>query len=99
VNDLLGIMGAFRREQSIVSPAQAQSMLDAGYGLDLIESTPLGTMYAKNGAWGTSTQTEQCVAFFLPQGIELAVFVNSPIGTANEFLMGNVAQYYLDNVK
>lgn len=102
VDDLLGIMGAFRRENTIVSQVQAQSMLDAGYGLDLIQSTPLGTMFAKNGGWSSSNgQTEQCVAFFLPQGIELVVFVNSPIGTSNppQFLMGTVAQYYIDNTK
>jgi CubicO group peptidase (beta-lactamase class C family) len=100
VDDLLGIMGAFRRENTIVTPQQAQTMLDAGYGLDLIESTPLGTMYAKNGGWADgSGRTEQCVAFFLPEGIEVAVFVNSPIGTNNQFLMGDIAQYYLDNVK
>ena len=102
VNDLLGIMGAFRRQNTIVSQAQAQSMLDAGYGLDLTQSTPLGTMYAKNGGWSSSnSQTEQCVAFFLPQGIELVVFVNSPIGSSNppQFLMGTVAQYYIENTK
>lgn len=99
VDDLLGIMGAFRRENSIVSQTQAQAMLDAGYGLDLIQSTPMGTMYAKNGGWSSgSGQTEQCVAFFLPQGVELVVFVNSPIGTGNQFLMGTVAQYYSDNL-
>lgn len=101
IEDLLGIMGAFRRENTIVNATQAQAMLDAGYGIDLIESSPLGTMYAKNGGWTSgNSQTEQCVAFFLPQGIELVVYVNSPIGTApGQFLMGNVAQYYIDNIK
>ena len=100
VDDLLGIMGAFRRDGTIVSTTQAQAALDAGYGIDWIGSTPLGTYYAKNGGWADgSSHTEQCVAFFLPQDIELVVFVNSPIGAANEFLMGQVLQHYLDNVK
>jgi hypothetical protein len=93
-------MSAFRRDETIVTAAQAQSALDAGYGIDWIGATPLGTYYAKNGGWGDAGgHVEQCVAFFLPQDIELVVFVNSPIGTGNEFLMGQVLQHYLDNVK
>jgi CubicO group peptidase (beta-lactamase class C family) len=100
VDDLLGIMGAFRRDGSIVSPAQAQTALDAGYGIDWINSTPLGNFYAKNGGWSDGGgRTEQCVSFFFPQDIECVVFVNSPIGPKPEFLMGQVAQHYTDNVK
>jgi CubicO group peptidase (beta-lactamase class C family) len=100
VDDLLGIMGAFRRDGTIVSPAQAQTALDAKYGIDWSGSTALGNYYAKNGGWGDSGgHVEQCVAFFLPQDIELVVFVNSPVGTPGEFLMGQVLQHYTDNVK
>jgi CubicO group peptidase (beta-lactamase class C family) len=100
IDDLLGIMGAFRRNGSIVSATQAQAMLDNGFGLDWIASTPLGNFYAKNGGWADGAgRTEQCVAFFFPQDIECVVFVNSPIGASNEFLMGQVGKHYTDNVK
>jgi CubicO group peptidase (beta-lactamase class C family) len=99
VDDLLGIMGAFRRNGSIVSQAQAQAMLDSSFGIDATGSTPLGDYYAKNGGWADgSGRTEQCVAFFLPQEMECVVFVNSPIGSPAEFLMGQVAAHYLANV-
>lgn len=100
VDDLLGIMSALRRGGSIVSKKQAQTMLDNGFGIDWIGSTPLGTYYAKNGGWADGAgRTEQCVAFFLPQDMECVVFVNSPIGAPAEFLMGRVAKHYTDNVK
>lgn len=100
IDDLLGIMGAFRRDNSIVSTTQAQSSLDAGYGIDWIGGTPLGNFYAKNGGWADGAgRTEQCVAFFFPQDVECVVFVNSPIGASSEFLMGQVAKHYTDNVK
>jgi CubicO group peptidase (beta-lactamase class C family) len=99
VDDLLGIMGAFRHDGTIVSTSQAQASLDAGYGIDWTGSTPLGNFYAKNGGWADGAgRTEQCVAFFLPQDIELVVFVNSPIGSPAENLLQQVLQHYLDNV-
>ena len=49
VNELLNVMGCFRREGTIMSPAAAQTMLDNSFGIDLTESTSLGTLYNKNG--------------------------------------------------
>ena len=37
VDDLLDVMGCFRRQGTIMSPAAAQTMLDNGFGIDLIE--------------------------------------------------------------
>lgn len=99
IDDLLGIMGAFRRDGSIVTAPQAQASLDHGYGIDWIGPTALGNFYAKNGGWSNNGRLEQCVAFFFPQDIECVVFVNSPIGASNEFLMGRVGTHYADNVK
>ena len=52
-DDLLEVMGTFRRKGSIVSVAAAQGMLDNGFGIDLSMLTPLGTLYNKGGLWGT----------------------------------------------
>jgi CubicO group peptidase (beta-lactamase class C family) len=99
VDDLLDVMGTFRRSGSIVTPARAQAMLDAGYGIDVIQSTPLGNLYGKNGGWADGAgHTEQCVAFFLPEDMELAVFVNSPIGAPPQFLLGLVTNLYASHI-
>ena len=50
-NELLDVMGAFRRDGNILSTQQAQAMLAAGFGIDLTCSTPLGPLYGKNGFW------------------------------------------------
>ena len=52
VDDLLDVMGCFRRQGTIMSPAAAQAMLDDSFGIDLIEITNLGKLYNKNGLWG-----------------------------------------------
>jgi len=79
INELLDFMGTFRRKGTIVSAARAQEILDQGLGLDVRADTPAGRIYDKNGRWRSSGHTEQSLAMFLPEGIELAVFVNSPI--------------------
>jgi CubicO group peptidase (beta-lactamase class C family) len=99
VDDLLNVMGTFRRSGSIVTPARAQAMLDAGYGIDVIQSTPLGNLYGKNGGWADGAgRTEQCVAFFLPEDMELVAFVNSPIGNPAQFLLGTVTNLYAAHI-
>ena len=97
--DLLAIMGAFRREGAIVSPARAQAMLDAGLGIDAQMPTPLGTMYSKSGYWKSNEgSVEQSLLYFLPQDMELVVLVNSPIGAANRFFPPVVDDAYMTNV-
>ena len=99
VNELMKVMNTFRRKGTIMSPAAAQALLDSKFGIDNIFQTPLGNMYVKNGRWRRNGQTEQCVAFFLPQDMELVVFVNSPIGVSGESLKGLVKTLYLNNLK
>jgi CubicO group peptidase (beta-lactamase class C family) len=83
LNELLSVMDHFRRKGTIMSSQKAQQLLANGFGIDQIQGTPAGNTYNKNGGWGTGAgETEQCVAFFLPDGLELAAFVNSPIGTS-----------------
>jgi CubicO group peptidase (beta-lactamase class C family) len=99
VEDLLDVMGCFRRQGTIMAAGAAQNMLDAGFGIDLIESTSLGTLYNKNGLWQSgSSQTEQSLAYFLPRDMELVVFANSPIGSTGAFFRDVVTNIYLDNI-
>lgn len=84
VNDVLDVMGTFRRKGTIVSPAKAQEALDAGFGLNAIDTTPAGKMYTKLGWWGGSSEggvyhVEQSIAIFLPNDMELVMLVNSNI--------------------
>ncbi len=99
-DDLLNVMGTFRRKGTIMSNAQAQTMLDNGFGIDVIMNTPLGKLYNKNGAWGDgSGHTEQSLTYFLPQGMELVVLANSPIGVHNTFFRDLVTNIYTSNIK
>ena len=82
-----------------MSPAAAQAMLDNGFGIDLIESTSLGTLYNKNGLWQSGAlQTEQSLTYFLPRDMELVVLANSPIGAPAQFFRDVVTNIYLDNI-
>jgi hypothetical protein len=99
VDDLLDVMGSFRRQGTIMSSADAQKMLDAGFGIDLIQSTQLGTLYNKNGLWQSGAlQTEQSLTYFLPRDMELVVLANSPIGNPGQFFRDVVTKIYLDNI-
>ena len=114
VNQLLSIMGTFRRGGTIVSSQQAQTMLDNGFGIDWTVGTSAGgSYYAKNGLFWTASsnnswQTEQGVAFYLPEDMELVVLVNSPVGvvpnstppplTFGEFLYSVVSDVYEANL-
>lgn len=100
VDDLLDVMGAFRRKGTIMSTTQAQAMLDNGFGIDLQMSTPLGTLYNKNGLWGDGVgRTEQSLLYFLPQDMELVVLANSPVGAPAKFFRDAVTKIYLANIK
>jgi CubicO group peptidase (beta-lactamase class C family) len=105
VDDLLKIMGTLRRGGSIMSDTKAQGMLDAGFGLDVIQSTPLGTLYNKNGLWWDGQHVEQSLVYFLPDDMELVVLTNSPVGPRSasaqtgKFFRSVVTNIYLDNIK
>jgi hypothetical protein len=100
VDDLLDVMGTFRRKGTIMSTSHAQTMLDDSFGIDLQLSTPLGMLYNKNGLWGdASGRVEQSLAYFLPQGMELVVLANSPICSPPKFFRDVVTNVYLSNIK
>ncbi len=111
VNQLLNVMGEFRRGGGILTPDDAQAMLDNGFGVDPLcgnsalpaaLTTLAGNVYCKPGDWhDTNDQDEQSLAFFLPQDMELVVFVNSMVdgqtGATNKFRQV-VKRVYLDNL-
>ena len=111
VNQLLNVMGEFRRGGGILMPADAQAMLDNGFGVDpfidgvalpTAKTTLAGNMYCKPGDWrDPSDRDEQSLAYFLPDDMELVVFVNSRVdgqtGATNKFRRV-VTQAYLDNL-
>jgi hypothetical protein len=111
VNQLLDVMGEFRRGGGILTPTAAQAMLDNGFGVDpfingvalpTALTTPTGNLYCKPGNWNDpSKQDEQSLAFFLPEDMELVVLVNSMVagqlGSMNNF-RELVKQTYLNNL-
>jgi len=90
-NELLNVMDHMRRKNTIIDKTVAQYMLDHYFGIDRIDDTPAGKIYNKNGGWGSGGKKEQCVAYFLPNDMELALFVNSPIGNP-EFSLRNLVR-------
>jgi hypothetical protein len=111
VNQLLNVMGEFRRGGGILTADAAQQMLDNGFGVDpfidgvalpTAKTTLAGNMYCKPGDWrDPNNRDEQSLAYFLPDDMELVVFVNSMVdgqtGATNKFRQV-VTQAYLDNL-
>ena len=98
-------MDHVRRRNTIVPATTAQYMLDNGLGIDQAVDTPAGKIYNKNGRWATECvgdtqdcKTEQSVAYFLPNGMELAIFVNSPIGPEELSLRDLVRDAYINSL-
>lgn len=103
VNQVLDVMGTFRRKGTIVSPAKAQEALDARLGIDQVIDTPLGKIYNKNGRWqngsGPNDDAEQSVAYFLQEDMEVVLLVNSWIGAEQASVRGSVKDAYLANIE
>ena len=98
-DDMLDVMSAFRRAGTIMTAKQAQAMLDNGFGIDVRMSTPLGTLYNKNGLWRDgSGRTEQSLAYFLPGNMELVVLANSPVAPGL-FFRDVVTNIFLANIR
>ena len=99
VDDLLKVMHTFRKAGSILPAAEAQKILDRGFGIDMILSTPLGNLYNKNGLWEDGGgHVEQSLAYFFPENIECVVLANSPIGKPAQFFRDVVTQIYTKHV-
>jgi hypothetical protein len=101
--ELLDVMNHVRRKNTIIDKGTAKSMLENRFGIDDIDDTPAGRMYNKNGYYeyedaNHKKWVEQCVAFFLPNDMELVIFVNSPIGYDNFPLKGLVKGQFLNSL-
>ena len=99
VDDLLKVMDHVRRRNTIIPAARAQQVLDGRLGIDQAIATPAGNIYNKNGRWTSGGRTEQSVIYFLPNGMELAVLVNSPISVEGWSLRGIVKDLFIDNLE
>lgn len=102
VDDLLTIMAAFRRWNTIVDPSSAQLMLDRGFGIDATRDTLIGRIYAKGGFWsadGTGRVVQQANVVFLPRGMELAILANSTRCTPNMGFLGPVLDAIEANIR
>lgn len=103
VNEVLNVMGTFRRKGTIVPAAKAKQAIEARLGIDQIIETPAGNIYNKNGRWQTgdtpSSDTEQCVAYYLPEDMEVVTFVNSWIGAEQASLRGTIKDAYIANLE
>jgi len=100
VDAMLTLMGAFRRDGTILPPAAAQAMLDARYAIDwgdngIPQSCRAGLLYPKNGSQSDGAQEEQTSVVFLPLDMEFAVWVNSP---TSGFLLGTACSAFVDNI-
>jgi CubicO group peptidase (beta-lactamase class C family) len=98
IKELLDVMNHFRRKNTIVSSGKAQDILQNNFGIDRISETAAGNIYDKNGRWRTNGRTEQSVIYFLPNGMEVAVFVNSPIGFEDYSLRNVVRDAFKDSL-
>ena len=98
MKELLNVLDHVRRKNTILPAATAQAMLDDGFGIDQIIDTPAGKLYNKNGLWRSDGRTEQCVAYFWPKGMEMAMFVNSPIGVDGASLRNLVRDAFLSSL-
>ena len=105
VNDVMNVLSTFRRG-NILPAAKAETALESYFGIDATANTIAGPLFTKNGLWTDGVgHTEQDVIFFLPHNMELALFVNSPVGKTPSgqggpgvFLSGLVQQAYVQNL-
>jgi len=100
-DELLDVVGEFRRGGSIVSPSRAREVFDASYGLNSPvngRASPAGRFYFKPGYWRRGNQVEQALVMILPEQIEVTIFVSSMIGPNDASLQGLGQTLYLNNV-
>ena len=96
--ELLSVMHHVRRRNTIIPSQDAQRLLDNEFGIGG-EATPVGTVFAKNGRWNVGDgRWEEAVSLFCLQAMEIALFVNSPIGSEEASLKGAVLGAFVDSL-
>lgn len=104
VDEILDVAGTFRYTDKIVSRAKAASAISSRYGLDGRWATNWGSVYHKNGSWSEQAdcpagqRQEQSLLLLMPDNMEMALLVNSPVGPGCTFLRGVVQQVLLNNI-
>lgn len=99
INEVLRVMHSFPRSGQIVPASKAQDALDARFGVDRIIDTSAGRLYDKNGRWTDGLQrTEQSVAVFMPDALDIVVFANSAIGIGAASLRNLVRDLYIASI-
>jgi hypothetical protein len=100
-DEVVNIMNTFWQSNAIVPQTVARRALEAGlvceapWGFQMHRGTT--DCFMKGGYWSDGEKrTNQCVAVFAPQNVEIAVFVNSPI--PNNYITGMVARRLAENL-
>lgn len=100
-DEVLDVVGEFRRGGGIVSPQQAQQIMNLSYGLNSpLNGFPASTgpFFYKMGRWWNGEpdkQAEQSAVMVLPEDMELVIFVNSPLGVQDMLLQDFIGTAYL----
>jgi hypothetical protein len=97
--EVLRVMRTFRSTGTILPRAKAKEVLDSMFGIDDIHHTTAGTLYVKHGLYHSGGYTEQSVAYFLPESMELVVLANSPVGLPSVELGDTVLGVYKSKLK
>jgi len=98
-NDVAKVLGTFRRGGKIVPESVAKAAIEGYLGINGSSDTPLGKAYFRKGGWGSGSDVEQSVAYYMPGDIEIVVFVNSPVGAQDASLRLTVENAYLNSLK
>ncbi len=103
VDEVLDVASLFRRGNAGITRSQASNALARNFGVDGRVNTGAGPIYHKNGIFRNigacpGRSEEQAVLLFLPEDMELALFVNSPVGSSCTFLRTLVTTLYTDNL-
>ena len=78
IGQSLKTLNAFRN--GIIMPVdRAQYMLDNNLGINGAIGTSLGNIYVRKGGWSYDGKVTQTILYCLPNNINIAVWVNSPI--------------------
>jgi CubicO group peptidase (beta-lactamase class C family) len=98
VSEVLKVLDHARRKGDILPATEVQTALDNAFGIDKFFDSPIGKGFYKKGRWKSGGRAEQSVIFFLPDNVEVVVFVNSNIGKEQNHVAGYVKNAYLNSL-
>jgi hypothetical protein len=107
VREILDVLSYARRGTFLPSGIFDAQVLGPQLGIDAVMGTPLGPSWTKGGLLqnsidggdtAASLRIEQSAVFVLPQGLELAVLVNSPVSRGNLGLQGQILLAFTQSI-